>query len=355
MKLTVSIVTEGDPDQISGGFLYQRRVAELAPAHGAEVRFVSLPARRYPLGAVHARRLLRAATDADVVVVDSLASNTLGPWLARGIDRPLVGSVHQQLGGSEGSSLGRMTRRRADLLAWRTCRHIIVPSELLAGQLRSDGLVGPDIVVVNPGSDIPEHDGPIRRDVDLRRGRQAAVLCVASWLERKGILALLEAVAELPGDLVTVHLVGNEDADRAYGARVLERLAREDLAGRVVRHGTVRPERMVDLYAAADVFSLPSSEEPYGMVYAEAMTAGLPIVGWAAGNLPHLIDDGVEGRLVAPGDVVSLSRGLAELAFDADLRRRLGTAAQRRAQDLPTWDDTTAGFVDVCRRASRSA
>ncbi|MET0580249.1 MAG: glycosyltransferase, partial [Ilumatobacteraceae bacterium] len=158
MTLTVSLITEGDPELISGGFLYQRRVAELAPAHGAQIRFVSLPARRYPRAAVHARRLLGAAAASDVVVVDSLASNTLGPWLARGIDRPLVASVHQQLGGTEGSRFGRMVRRRADLLAWRTCRHLVVPSELLAGQLRRDGLVGPEIVVVTPGRDIPEHD-----------------------------------------------------------------------------------------------------------------------------------------------------------------------------------------------------
>jgi len=248
-----------------------------------------------------------------------------------------------------------MTRRRADLLAWRACGHVVVPSELLAGQLRRNGLVGPHIVVVNPGRDIPEHDGLVHTCPDLRRGRRVAVLCVASWIERKGIVALLDAVARLPRDLVTVHLVGDEDADRTYRAHVLERLARPELRGRVVRHGTVRPDRIVDLYASADIFSLPSTEEPYGMVYAEAMTAGLPIVGWAAGNLPNLIDDDVDGRLVPPGDIGSLSLRLAELAIDDDLRHRLGQAALRRSRHLPTWDDTTAEFIDVCRRACSPA
>ena len=106
---------------------------------------------------------------------------------------------------------------------------------------------------------------------------------------------------------------------------------------------------MSDLYAAADVFVLASTEEPYGTVYGEAMAAGLPVVGWAAGNLPHLADDGVEGRVVPTGDGPALAAALGELCADDDLRRRLGAAARRRAERLPTWDDTATAFYAVCR------
>ena len=133
---------------------------------------------------------------------------------------------------------------------------------------------------------------------DLRAGRQAAVLCVANWLPRKGIIALLDAVALLPPDAVTLHLVGDEATEPAYRRAVLDRLARSDLRDRVERHGIVPNEHMAALYDRADVFALPSTEEPYGIVYGEAMAAGLPVVGWRAGNLPSLVDDGVEGRTV---------------------------------------------------------
>ena len=73
------------------------------------------------------------------------------------------------------------------------------------------------------------------------------------------------------------------------------RLSRPDLAGRVVVHGPLAAERVAALYRAADVFVLPSLREPYGTVWGEAMAVGLPVVGWRAGNLPHLAEHGREG------------------------------------------------------------
>ena len=72
------------------------------------------------------------------------------------------------------------------------------------------------------------------------------------------------------------------------------RLAAGDLAGRVVVHGVVPPSELRALYQGADAFVLASTVEPYGTVYGEALAAGLPVIGWRAGNLPHLIEEGLE-------------------------------------------------------------
>ena len=116
-----------------------------------------------------------------------------------------------------------------------------------------------------------------------------------------------------------------------------------------MRHGVVPQERIGRLYDACDVFALPSTEEPYGIVYGEAMAAGLPVVGWDAGNLPALIDDGVEGRTLPVDDTSALTATLLELADDELTRKRLGAAALERAARLPTWDDTARRFYAVCR------
>ena len=110
---------------------------------------------------------------------------------------------------------------------------------------------------------------------------------------------------------------------------------------------------MAAFYRAADAFVLASSREPYGTVYGEAMAFGLPVAGYAAGNLPHLARDGEEGLVVPPGDVPALAAALRRLADDEGLRGRLGTAAARRAATFPTWEDT-AGLV-VRRAAGRRA
>jgi glycosyltransferase involved in cell wall biosynthesis len=105
-------------------------------------------------------------------------------------------------------------------------------------------------------------------------------------------------------------------------------------------HGRRTPAEVVGFYRAADVFALASLREPYGTVYSEAMAAGLPVVGWAAGNLPHLARDGVEGLAVPPGDRQALAAALRSLTLDEPRRRTMAAAAARRAADFPTWDDT---------------
>jgi glycosyltransferase involved in cell wall biosynthesis len=97
------------------------------------------------------------------------------------------------------------------------------------------------------------------------------------------------------------------------------------------------------------VFVLPSVREPYGTAYGEAMAAGLPVVGWHAGNLPHLATDLREGLILPPGDVAGLSAALRRLTDDERFRRRLGDAARRRAASLPTWDESAARLFTTLR------
>jgi glycosyltransferase involved in cell wall biosynthesis len=353
--LRVTFVTEGDPDRMSGGSLYHRRLRDLATGEGATVRFVSVPTRRFPLAVVDGRSVLRdAAADADVVVVDSLASNTLGPWLAARHRQlpPLVGSVHQALGGSDAGPVRRRSTSLADRLAWRACQVLVVPSALLADGLRDAGVRHPALRVVPPGHELPPATSG-RGCRDLRAGRRLAVLCVANWLPRKGILSLLDAVAALPDDAVTVHLVGDEHVDRRHRNEILARLARADVGPRCVRHGVVARDHIAALYDAADVFVMPSTEEPYGIVYGEAMALGLPVIGWNVGNLPNLVDDGVEGLLVAPGDTAALTDAIGTLADDDTLVKHMAVAAFERAGRLPTWHDTAHQFFAACREALR--
>jgi glycosyltransferase involved in cell wall biosynthesis len=116
-------------------------------------------------------------------------------------------------------------------------------------------------------------------------------------------------------------------------------------------HGWLPKEMVAALYRDADIFALPSMREPYGTVYGEAMAFGLPVVGWEAGNLPHLARDGIEGVVVPQGDVLALGRALATLALDAELRGRLGANAARRAQTFATWEETARLFFGTLRAA----
>lgn len=342
--MLISLITLGSSDQLSGGYLYHRRLADAAPSHDAEIVFASFPVRPFPLSAWRAGEVAAQAQQpgTDLVLIDSIAAALLAPWLCiHKFDSPLVAVLHQPPGGIDHGRIRTSVQAAFDRSAYRKAACLLAASQALADDLESAGFAPDRLRVVPPGRDVAASDGSF---VDLRGGRQAAFLCVGNWLSRKGILPLLDAFARLAPPIATLHLVGDQRVDPAYGARVQARLAAADLAGRIEVHGPVTKERVATLYEAADVFVLPSWKEPYGTVYGEAMAAGLPVVGWRAGNLVNLATDGQEGLLVSPGDVDALAGALERLATDAAFRHRLAAGALRRSQSLPTWDDTARLF-----------
>jgi glycosyltransferase involved in cell wall biosynthesis len=348
--LVVALVTLGDPGRLTGGYLYHRRMAALAPAQGARLEFVSFPERAFPLAALDGPRVLARVqqTGADALVLDSIAAAFLGPVLAlRSPAVPLIGMLHQPPGGIDAGPPRSTVQAALDRLAYRRARLLMLASEALVDDLASAGVPRARLRVVPPGRDVATVTGP--PPGDLRRGRRAALLCVGNWVERKGIHSLLEAFARLPRDAATLHLAGDDRAEPRYAARLRARLSRPDLAGRVVVHGPLTVEQVAALYAAADAFVLPSLKEPYGTVYGEAMAFGLPVVGWRAGNLPYLAEHEREGLILPPGDLEGLTRALASLAEDEALRRRLGDAARRRALARPTWEESAALFFGTIR------
>jgi len=350
-ELSVALLTLGDPCKLSGGYLYHRRMAELAHNHDAAINFFSLPDRPFPLPAlaVPATRSRIAGSHPDAVVVDSIASVYLAKHPSGFGDTPVAASVHQNPGGVDSGSVRRAIQRPLDLTFHRRCDLILAASDLLAEALVAAGISARRIRVVSPGRDVAAPG--LRARIDLRQGHQMAVLSVANWLPNKGILDLLDAVGSLPEPLAMLHLAGDPLADRRYGRRVWRRLRQAELRDRVVIHGRLTPQEVADLYENADIFASCSLNEAFATAAVEAMAFGLPVVGWRTGNVARLVFE-QEGALVAPGDVRGLAEAMIRLAADAKLRARMGAAAARRVRSFPTWDRSAALFFDALRSIS---
>jgi glycosyltransferase involved in cell wall biosynthesis len=88
-----------------------------------------------------------------------------------------------------------------------------------------------------------------------------------------------------------------------------------------------------EILAALDVLvHCPTAPEPLGRVLAEAMVVGRPIVAARCGGIPEVVEDGVTGLLVEPGDVAGFASAVIRLLEDPALRERLGKAGQRHAE-----------------------
>lgn len=334
----VLLLTRGSPTAVSGGHLYHRRMAAAAAPHDAEFTF----------GPERLGHLVPAGYD--VVVLDSIAAWRMAPAMLvrrrRRGSSAVVAIVHQVPGGVDTPPRRRRIQQSLDRFVYRRGDAVIAASATLAEALADEhGLDPARVHIVEPGCDLP----PGTPSKDLRQGRKIAVLSVANWLPNKGVMAVLEAVAGLHPGAATLHLAGRDDVDPEYTSQVRRRLERADLDGRVVVHGALDRPALAGLYAGADVFVLASAVEGYATVCAEALAAGLPVVGWRRPYLERLVTDGVEGRLVPAGDVTALRATLRQLAEDEPARLVMAEAARRRGATLPTWDDTATAFFAVLR------
>lgn len=165
--------------------------------------------------------------------------------------------------------------------------------------------------------------------------REPAALIVGRiWSEErgKGHDALLEAWPEvrrrMPG--AQLWIVGTGDDCGRLGTK-----ARELGVGEAVRFlGEVSDEELGRLYRRASVFAMPSRQEGFGLVYAEAMWHGLPCIGSTRDAAGEVIRDGETGLLIPYGDAAATAAAVASLLSDPDLGRRLGEAGARRAREV---------------------
>jgi glycosyltransferase involved in cell wall biosynthesis len=344
--LRLSLVTLGDPNQQTGGYRYHRMMARAAPDYGAEIRFCSIPDLAWPLGIAPAAWTLRAASGrSDGIVLDSIAAALAAPWISR-TRRPVVAVVHQPPGGVNHGWLRSRAQGALDRLAYRGASGFIAASGSLVEDLSGSGVADERIRLVTPGCDVPVAGGP---PLDLRRGRAVSVLCVANWTPSKGIVELLDAFASLPDAAATLWLVGASGANRAYAERVHRRISARDLSRRVVVCGALPIEEVGRMYRSADVFALCSFVDAYGTAWAEAIAAGLPVIGWRAANLPRLAENGREALMPDPGDHSGLAAALRTITTDSVVRERLTAGARRTAEALPKWRHSAELFFAALR------
>jgi glycosyltransferase involved in cell wall biosynthesis len=158
---------------------------------------------------------------------------------------------------------------------------------------------------------------------------QPSLLYAAKFMRRKRPLDLLKAVRQLQSQTETpfsVIMAGSGELEPE-----LRGYCRSHALSNVVFTGFVNQTELPELYAASDVFVLPSEHEPWGLAVNEAMCAGLPIVvSHEVGCVADLVRDGVNGFTPAAGNIEGLALALRRLIEDGALRRRQGQASLTR-------------------------
>jgi glycosyltransferase involved in cell wall biosynthesis len=271
------------------------------------------------------RRLLeRHASWADVALIVTQASALLSKGPMRCL--PCVLSVDASVGqftaleyqGPRDRHSARQQRLIAKLerRAIANAAAVMAWTEWNATALRDEyGMETTRLETIHPGLDAAWWAEAAAARKEDREGPMR-VLFVGNDVARKGLDSLVEAVAQLDGKAVLDVVSGDEIPAREF----------------IQVHRGISPgtEELRAIYAAADVFALPTRADAVPWAVLEAMAAGLPVVASDVGSIGELL--GGNGELVAPGDVDGLAAALRNLA-DPERRRRLGAAARERVAE----------------------
>lgn len=246
----------------------------------------------------------------------------------------------------------------------RICRRggaslVVVNSNMVDADFRRHyGLLRPHVTLVRNGVDLvrfrPDVRGAARAAARMALGvgpDELVLLTLGSGVTRKGTATVIRALAELRrhSRLAVTAIVAGRDSGAERVARLV---SGADVGDRVRLVGAVSDP--VPLYAAADVFALPSMYDPASNATLEAMAMGLPVITSRTNGSAELIEHGVSGWLLTDAsDAVELSR-LIEAAAEAGSRARVGEAA-RKAVEPWSWARHLADTLALYRNVPSSA
>ena len=339
----------GDLQAPTGGYGYDRRLIAGLPEWGVAATPLAL-GEGFPFpdaAQVDAALSRLAATPpGSVLLVDGLALGALPAEGLRRLGRPLVGLVHHPLALESGLTADAAARLKAsERVALAECVAVIAVSPETRRVLVADyGVPAAALTLALPGS------APAPRAA--ADGDPPRLLAVGSLTPRKGHAVLLDALDRLGDCAWTLTILGAPDD--AATAAMLERRIAARADGRIRLAGTRDATGLDAVYAASDVLVHAALYEGYGMVLAEAMRRGLPIVCTTGGAAGETVPDSA-GLKVPPGDPEALAAALRQIITDPTLRRRLADGAFAAGGTLPEWAETArivAGVLaDVAGRA----
>jgi glycosyltransferase involved in cell wall biosynthesis len=204
--------------------------------------------------------------------------------------------------------------------------HLVTPSRWLQGEVSKSTLMSKFRCTVIPNALDTEQFQP-REQAAARKllgipADCAVILFLADWAgeKRKGFDLLVEALKPFRNDA------------RVYLLAAGRELPAHDLGPQLVTTGYLTGEKQLSwVYSAADVFVLPSLQDNLPNTALEALSCGVPIVGFDVGGIPEIVREGETGLLVPTKDVARLRAAIASVVEDKNARARMSEAGRRRA------------------------
>lgn len=338
----------GDLATLTGGYAYDRELMSALRAQGVCVHHVAVSAQ-YPWPDEHTRaetaQRVAAIPDNAVVLADGLAYGVMDDIASHEHQRlNIIALCHHPLAFESGlDTQQQRTLFKSEKTALDLATAVVVTSAATATLLsKAFDIPARKITVALPGT--KKQSLAALSLQTTAQGRPIRLLTVATLIQRKAHDVLIDALSRLSYLDWTARFVGGDHFDPAWAATLKKNTETLGLGERISFVGSVAD--LQTEYSQADVFVLPSRFEGYGMVFAEALSFGLPIIAARAGAVPDVVPD-TAGVLVAPDDATQLAYALHKIMTEPEHYQQLRRGARQAAADLPDWQQTAAKVLEL--------
>jgi glycosyltransferase involved in cell wall biosynthesis len=292
---------------------------------------------------LHRREPIDIVETGETIVLQQLTGGTKPPVVVRGHGNQLAIKRFTHMREGWGDRFGR----RLQVSGIRRASAIVPVSKFQAEEMSNELTIGSEKISVVPNPISPQL---LQAAMACKRTepRNPTILYTGRSELRKGTLELLQSVKTVAASFPNVKYVLAGARHNSIDDETLENvLGGNGTREHVQMAGHVAWQQLPDFYHRATVFVMPSYYETFGISVIEAMAFGLPVVASNVGGLPEVVEDGVTGLLVPPGDVKALADSLARLLHDPELRARMGRAGQERVRSEFTVDQIVPKMLAV--------
>ncbi|ELY99020.1 group 1 glycosyl transferase [Natrialba chahannaoensis JCM 10990] len=327
----IGLVVPDDLNQRSGGYRYDRKLVSYLESCGDDVTVCSLsdgePALNQPF---------------DVLLQDELCSPTLVDRNTA-LDKPaaIVALIHLLEGPVSKvlTDYDRDHHRRylesvdAAICTSEFTRELVcdIVTEAIQTHVAPPAGRQPSLPPTLEDATTQARTGPLR------------LVFVGNVVPRKNVETLLDALAQVDQTIDwTLTIVGDTRAAPDYTCRIHERITTTGIADRLSFYGPVTDDVLESVLARSHVLAMPSHYESFGMVYLEAMEAGVVPIASAVGGASELVVDDTNGFVVDPTDTERITSIVTDLARDRERLVSLVLNGLQTADAHPSWETTFA-------------
>lgn len=353
--MRVGLIIYGSLDTLSGGYLYDRILVEHLRAAGDTVEVISLPVVGYgqALGQNYSRTIRNrlAGLHVDLLLQDELNHPSLfvlNRWLRQVLSAPFIGVIHHLRSSESPNRLLRVLYRAIERRYLESLDGYVFNSQ---SSRQAVNVLAPHqkpFVVATPGGDVLQESAfgsqnnaysQVIQPDSQRQGIE--ILFVGNLIERKGLHTLLSALARVNFTDWRLRVVGRDDVEPAYVRRCRNLVTSADLENQVEFLGALNDGNLVQAYRTSQLLAVPSTFEGFGIVYLEAMRWGVVPIAGKAGGSSEIIQNGINGWLVPPGDEAVLAAVIETISRNPEILQPMSRAARKRYAEFPTWRQTT--------------